>query len=88
MVWILLGCVNQQGVDYTDADSINDRLIGRTIDSNGDGTNDSTDHFVYDGNQIVLQLDDGGNVEHSLLWGPNVDQIRANENDSSGAYCI
>jgi len=35
--------------------------------------------FVYDGNQIILQLDDSGDPTHRYLWGPAVDQLLADE---------
>jgi len=78
--------VKQQKITYTyDFDN---RLIGRTLDSNGDGTIDESGHFIYDGKQIILVLDDTGQVENRLLWGPNVDQILADENESGDVHWL
>ncbi|RCS44662.1 hypothetical protein DTL42_17215 [Bremerella cremea] len=76
--------VKQQKVAY--AYDIFNRLIGRELDSNGDGTVDQSGTFIYDGNQIILQLDDNGDVDHRLLWGANVDQLLADENASGDVY--
>ncbi|PQO43512.1 RHS repeat-associated core domain-containing protein [Blastopirellula marina] len=57
-----------------------DNLISREVDSNGNGTVDASSYFVYDGNQILLVVDDAGDVEHRMLWGPQVDQLLADEN--------
>ncbi len=35
---------------------------------------------MYDGNQMTLVMDNAGNVEHRMLWGPAVDQVFADEN--------
>ncbi|MEW4455594.1 hypothetical protein AB1L30_23190 [Bremerella sp. JC817] len=45
-------------------------------------TVDESGTFIYDGNQILLELDDSGDVDHRLLWGPSVDQLLADENAS------
>jgi YD repeat-containing protein len=65
---------------------LENRWIGKTVDSDGDGTVDYQTWFAYDGNQIVLEFDkDGtGNVtgqdlSHRYLWGPAVDQALADE---------
>jgi hypothetical protein len=62
------------------------RWIKKTLDSDGNGTVDSTSVFAYDGNQIVLQFDaaTGGNLTshdltHRYLWGPVVDQLLTDE---------
>ncbi|MEW4454562.1 RHS repeat-associated core domain-containing protein [Bremerella sp. JC817] len=72
--------VKQQKMEY--AYDFANRLIGRELDSNGDGTVDESGTFIYDSNQILLQLDDSGDVEHRVLWGPSVDQFLADENSS------
>jgi RHS repeat-associated protein len=36
-------------------------------------------HFVYEANQIILQLSATGDVSNRYLWGPAVDQILADE---------
>src|SRR5687767_6943683 len=57
-----------------------DRLIARTADEDGAGSNPAvTKHYVYDGDQIIMQLDDEGTVEHRYLWGPAVDLLLADE---------
>ena len=38
-----------------------------------------TGHFVFDGQNMVLTLDNSGNVTERVLWGPAVDQILAEE---------
>jgi RHS repeat-associated protein len=66
---------------------VENRWIGESIDSNGDGTIDRQIRFAYDGNQIVLEFerDDAGAVtgadlSHRYLWQPDaVDQLMADE---------
>ncbi len=70
--------VLQQAVEY-DYDAMG-RLIRRQVDSNGNGTFDSAQKFVYDGTQVVLVFNDGNVVTNRLLWGPQVDQLFADEN--------
>jgi RHS repeat-associated protein len=73
-----------QIVDYLyDAEN---RWIGETVDSDGDGDIDKQIRFVYDGNQIALQFDKDGtgdvtgdDLSHHYLRGPAVDQILADE---------
>ena len=70
-----------KSVAYT-YDGLN-RLVARKLDSNGDGTVDSTQRFVYDGStEAVLVLDGGSNVTDRLLYGPAVDQVFADEGGS------
>ena len=57
------------------------RLVSRSVTSGGSTT---TGHFVYDGNQIVLVLDDTAAVENRYLWGPMVDQVLADEDAATG----
>jgi RHS repeat-associated protein len=67
-----------QSVEYV-YDSQN-RWIGKSVDADGDGPEEASDtHFVYQGNQIVLQIDGEGQVTNRYLWGPAVDQILADE---------
>ena len=83
-----LGRVTQV-VDYV-YDAFN-RLVGRTQTNNtytgtsttSDTTTVVTGHFVYDGANMVLALDNTGAVTNRVLWGPAVDQVLAEE-DSSG----
>ena len=62
------------------------RWIGQTVDSDGNGTVDSSRAFVYDGNQIVLDFVKAGtgeltsaNLAYRYLWGLNVDELLAQE---------
>jgi RHS repeat-associated protein len=62
------------------------RLVKWTLDSDGDGTVDSSTVYVYDGSQIALQFDHSGtgsaaasDLSHRYLWGPAVDQLLADE---------
>ena len=56
------------------------RWIKTSLDADGAGAGAAVDRFfVYDGNQIVLQLDDSGEATHRYLWGPAVDQLLADE---------
>jgi len=59
-----------------------DRWIARTADDDGAGENDPTSlFFVYDGTQIVLELDDAESETpaHRYLWAEQVDQLLADE---------
>jgi len=56
------------------------RWIKTSLDADGAGEGAAVDRFfVYDGNQIILQLDDSGDPAHRYLWGPAVDQLLADE---------
>ncbi len=67
-----------QSVEYV-YDSQN-RWIAKSVDPDGDGPEEAVEtHFVYQGNQIVLQTDGAGEVTNRYLWGPAVDQILADE---------
>jgi RHS repeat-associated protein len=78
-----------QVVDYV-YDAFNN-LVGRTQTNytyTGNNTTPAstttvTGHFVYDGGNMVLALDNTGAVTQRLLWGPGVDQVLAEE-DASG----
>ena len=66
------------------------RLVRKVLDSDGDGTANSSTVFGYDGGQMALQFDKSstGNaaasdLSHRYLWGPAVDQILADEQVSS-----
>ena len=72
---------------------VEDRWLGESIDSNGDGQIDHATRFAYDGTQIVLQFDKdvsgvpgsadaltGADRSHHYLWQPDVvDQLMADE---------
>ena len=55
------------------------RLIGRTVTI----TNATTQHYVFDGTNMVLAFDVNDNLTDRYLWGPAVDQVLADENYSS-----
>ncbi len=59
------------------------RRIGQQIDSDGDGTYDSTERYVYDGNSLVLVLNSSGSVTHTFLNGPGANQVLADDAGSS-----
>ena len=70
---------NSSGVTlqrYTFEYDAYNRLVTKTVDSNADGTVDATYHWVYDGDQAVLQFDGNAaaDLSHRYLWGPVVDQ--------------
>ncbi len=57
-----------------------DRLIGYSVDRDGAGPLDvATDQFVYDGDQIYLQMDSSNRITHRYLAGPGVDQVLIDE---------
>ena len=74
-----------QVVDYLY--DVENRWIGESIDSNGDGQIDRQIRFAYDGNEIVLQFEKDGSgavtgddLSHRYLWQANaVDQLMADE---------
>jgi RHS repeat-associated protein len=74
-----------QDVDYVY--DLNQRLIKRTIDADGAGAGTTaTEHFVYDGNQIIFTFDEsatGDQLTHRYLWGPQVDQLIVDETVAS-----
>jgi RHS repeat-associated protein len=45
----------------------------------GNSSVDTRPYFIYDGNQIVLQIENTNNVTARHLWGPAVDQLLASE---------
>ena len=66
-----------QIVDYLY--DLENRWIGKRIDSDGDGMFDSQESYVYDGNQMVLRFE-GDDLSHRYLWQPDaVDQLMADE---------
>jgi RHS repeat-associated protein len=62
------------------------RLVTKKLDSDANGTIDDTYHWIYDGNQAVLQFDGdtAADLSHRYLWGPAVDQLLADETVDSG----
>ncbi len=56
------------------------RRILKEVDADGAGAGSSlTTEYVYDGQDILLALDDSGDVTNRYLHGPAVDQILADE---------
>jgi RHS repeat-associated protein len=58
------------------------RWIGEAANYPNGGGQDSTQWFVYDGQNVVLQLNASGGVTERYLCGPAVDQVLAEENGS------
>lgn len=65
---------------------VNNQWVRSTYDSNGPTSGGISDRFfIYDGSQIALEFDNtaGSDVSHRYLWGPNVDQLFADEQVTS-----
>ncbi len=46
-----------------------------------------TEHYVYNGNQRVLTLDENGRLEHRAMWAPGLDQLLVDEVfDAAGMF--
>jgi RHS repeat-associated protein len=57
-----------------------DRRIAKTVDPDGEGAAKAeTERFVYDGEHIALVFDGKGQQTHRYLYGPQIDQILADE---------
>jgi RHS repeat-associated protein len=78
-----LTLVNTRSVDYSYDDQ--NRLLSRVADLDGwvGPLQPTTEYYIHDGNQIVLRLDPDGDVTNRYLWGPNVDQLLADEQVSN-----
>jgi RHS repeat-associated protein len=83
------GGVATQVVEYT-YDYL-DRRIGKTVDSDGDGTPEEFSYQVHRGDELALEFTDpdgladetyAPEVSHRYLYGAAVDQILAVEDDS------
>lgn len=61
-----------------------DHRVMKQVDTNGDGTYDRTERYVWDGDELALVLNENGNVLHRFLHGPSVDQIFADESSVDG----
>jgi RHS repeat-associated protein len=80
-------------IDNTDAQTLKvtynydafNRLVERTYQETSGGPI-SKGYFIYDGIEMILALDDSGDVEHRLLWGPAVDQALADEDAAGNTY--
>jgi RHS repeat-associated protein len=75
------GVITQQVGYYYDAFN---RLVKRSFQAGQSPT--TTTYFVYDGNQMVLELDQNGDPVHRLLWGPAVDQALADETSAGDVH--
>jgi YD repeat-containing protein len=65
-------------VDYT-YDAF-DRRIAKAVDPDGEGrAQTETEQFVYDGAHIALVFDGKGQQTHRYLYGPQIDQVLADE---------
>jgi RHS repeat-associated protein len=62
------------------------RLVTKKLDADGNGTFEEKLHWIYDGNQPVLQFDGNtaSDLSHRYLWGPAVDQLLADETVDNG----
>ncbi len=62
------------------------RLVTKKLDADGNGTFEEKLHWIYDGNQAVLQFDGdtAADLSHRYLWGPAVDQLLADETVDNG----
>ncbi len=61
-----------------------DRRIAKSVDSDGAGSSAAVaTYFVYDGEHILLEFDDGGDLTQRYLHGPVIDQILAAEDVTS-----
>jgi RHS repeat-associated protein len=58
-----------------------DRRIAKTLDPDGLGVaGTTTERYVYDGRDIVLQFDEEDDLTHRYLHGPGIDEVFADEN--------
>ncbi|UUO09290.1 choice-of-anchor D domain-containing protein [Blastopirellula sp. J2-11] len=64
------------------------RRIAKEIDANGDGdladAGDSEERYYHDGQQIALRTDGDGTILNRYLYGPNIDQVIADEDAVAG----
>ena len=75
------------------AQPLDNRWTRKVLDSNGDGTADSSRVLAYDGNQVALDFVHTGagsatatDLRNRYLWGPAVDELLAEETvDNGGA---
>ena len=65
-------------VEYTY--DVFDRRIARRVDANGDGVFETTQRFVYDGENLILAFSGATNaLANRYLYGPATDEILADE---------
>jgi len=70
----------QSAVDYVY--DVFDRRIAKRIDANGDQVVDDKEDYLYDGANLLAELDDQGRIARRFLTGEGVDQLLAYENVS------
>jgi RHS repeat-associated protein len=63
---------------------VNNRRIAEDVDTNGDGTPDRGNWYVYDGQNVLFRTDRNGTVTNRYLHGPGVDQVFADESTTDG----
>lgn len=62
-----------------------DRRIGKEVDADGAGPAAAeVERFVYDGQHITMVLDGVGDLTYRYLYGPQIDQVLAQEEMASG----
>jgi RHS repeat-associated protein len=66
-----------------------DRRIAKSIDADGSGTaTPVTERMVYDKDNIALTFDGQGTQTHRYLFGPGVDQVLADETQTSVNWAL
>ena len=72
-------------VDYT-YDAL-DRRITKSVNTDGQGTAEIVEKFVYDGQHIAMVFDVDNTLTHRYMHGPGIDMILADEAfDGSGNF--
>ncbi|NLX96620.1 MAG: hypothetical protein GXY83_10625 [Rhodopirellula sp.] len=56
-----------------------DRLVRRSLDSDGNGTAEAVAKYFYDGDDLSLELNGSDVLAHRYLWNRAVDEILADE---------
>jgi RHS repeat-associated protein len=66
-----------------------DRRIAKVIDADGNGpATATTERMVYDGDNIALTFDGTETQTHRYLYGPGIDQILADETQTSVNWAL
>jgi RHS repeat-associated protein len=72
---------------------VHNRRIAKRFDGDADGTVDKSEHYIYDGTDVVLEFVDADGDTSSeyyaeltgrYLWGPGADQLLAQDEISTG----
>ncbi len=74
-----------QGIEYEydydyDYDAASDLPIRKRLDSNGNGSWNSVERYIYDGSDIILVMDESGGGSALASWylhGPGTDDVLA-----------